>query len=171
MWNDTHPYIHPEECTADELIEKSIELAKVVKEIDPNAEVFGPALWGMLPCIQAGTSQNYTDAKWESIKGNYDWYLDYYLESMAKAEKETGVRLLDVVDVHYYAQDCSTDDAKLQAPRSLYDETYVKSCLPLLRKYFPPNQNPLINIIQEQIAIMNIILDIATSGKTDFSYC
>ena len=65
----------------------------------------------MLPCIQAGTSQNYTDAKWESIKGNYDWYLDYYLESMAKAEKETGVRLLDVVDVHYYAQDCSTDDA------------------------------------------------------------
>ncbi|NLK70108.1 MAG: glycoside hydrolase [Clostridiales bacterium] len=139
LWNDTHPYIHPEECTADELIEKSIELAKVVKEIDPNAEVFGPALWGMLPCIQAGTSQNYTDAKWESIKGNYDWYLDYYLESMAKAEKETGVRLLDVVDVHYYAQDCSTDDAKLQAPRSLYDETYVENSWlqPYFGKYFP----------------------------------
>ncbi|MGN1481188.1 glycoside hydrolase family 44 protein [Porcipelethomonas sp.] len=139
LWNDTHPYNHPEECTADELIEKSVELAKVVKEIDPNAEVYGPALWGMLPCIQAGTSTDFTDAKWESIKGNYNWYLDYYLESMANAEKESGQRLLDVVDVHYYAQDCSTDDGKLQAARSLYDESYVENSWlqPYYGKYFP----------------------------------
>lgn len=139
LWNDTHPYNHPEECTADELIEKSIELAQVVKDIDPNAEVYGPALWGILPCIQAGTSQEYTDAKWESIKGNYNWYLDYYLESMANAEKESGQRLLDVVDVHYYAQDCSTDDGKLQAARSLYDESYVENSWlqPYYGKYFP----------------------------------
>ncbi|MGN0620503.1 MAG: glycoside hydrolase family 44 protein [Porcipelethomonas sp.] len=139
LWNDTHPYNHPEECTADELIEKSVELAKVVKEIDPNAEVFGPALWGILPCIQAGTSTTYTDAKWESIKNNYDWYLDYYLESMANAEKTAGTRLLDVVDVHYYAQDCSTDDGKLQAARSLYDESYVENSWlqPYYGKYFP----------------------------------
>lgn len=139
LWNDTHPYIHSEECGADELIEKSIELAKVVKEIDPNAEVYGPALWGMLPCIQAGTGTNFTDPKWESIKGNYNWYLDYYLESMANAEKETGKRLLDVVDVHYYSQDCSTDDGKLQGARSLYDESYVENSWlqPYYGKYFP----------------------------------
>lgn len=139
LWNDTHPLLHPEECTANELIEKSIELAKVVKEIDPNAEVFGPALWGMLPCIQAGTSENFTDTEWNSIKGNYNWYLDYYLESMAKAEKETGTRLLDVVDVHYYSQDCSTDDGKLQAARSLYDESYVENSWlqPYFGGYFP----------------------------------
>ena len=139
LWNDTHPLNHPEECTADELIEKSIELASVVKEIDPNAEVYGPALWGMLPCIMAGTNGNYTDAKWESIKGNYNWYLDYYLESMANAEKEAGKRLLDVVDVHYYSQDCSTDDGKLQAARSLYDESYVENSWlqPYYGKYFP----------------------------------
>ncbi len=148
LWNDTHPYNHPEECTADELIEKSIELAKVVKELDPNAEVYGPALWGMLPCIQAGTSENFTDAKWESIKGNYNWYLDYYLESMANAEKESGKRLLDVVDVHYYSQDCSTDDGKLQAARSLYDENYVENSWlqPYFGKYFP-----LLPNIQESI--------------------
>lgn len=139
LWNDTHPYIHSEECGADELIEKSIELAKVVKEIDPNAEVFGPALWGMLPCIQAGTGTNFTDPAWESVKGNYNWYLDYYLESMANAEKETGTRLLDVVDIHYYSQDCSTDDGKLQAARSLYDEDYVENSWlqPYFGKYFP----------------------------------
>ena len=139
LWNDTHPYIHPEECGADELISKSIELAEVVKEIDPNAEVFGPALWGMLPCIQAGTSDTFTDPVWAAIKDNYNWYLDYYLESMAKAEKEAGKRLLDVVDVHYYSQDCSTDDGKLQAARSLYDESYVENSWlqPYFGRYFP----------------------------------
>lgn len=139
LWNDTHPLLHSEECTANELIEKSIDLAKVVKELDPNAEVFGPALWGMLPCIQAGTSENFVDAEWNSIKDNYNWYLDYYLESMAKAEKETGKRLLDVVDVHYYSQDCSTDDGKLQAARSLYDENYAENSWlqPYYGKYFP----------------------------------
>ncbi|MDE6103950.1 MAG: glycoside hydrolase family 44 protein, partial [Oscillospiraceae bacterium] len=139
LWNDTHPLLHPEECTANELIEKSIDLAKTVKEIDPNAEVFGPALWGILPCIQAGTSENFTDAEWNNIKNNYNWYLDYYLESMAKAESETGKRLLDVVDVHYYSQDCSTDDGKLQAARSLYDESYVENSWlqPYFGGYFP----------------------------------
>lgn len=148
LWNDTHPLLHPEECTANELIEKSIELAKVVKELDPNAEVYGPALWGMLPCIQAGTSESFTDTEWNSIKDNYNWYLDYYLESMAKAEKETGTRLLDVVDIHYYSQDCSTDDGKLQAARSLYDESYVENSWlqPYFGKYFP-----LLPNIQESI--------------------
>ena len=51
LWNDTHPLLHPEEVTNSELVSKSIELAKVVKEIDPDAEVFGPAFWGMLPCM------------------------------------------------------------------------------------------------------------------------
>ena len=99
-------------------------------------------------CIQAGTSEKFTDTKWESIKNNYNWYLDYYLESMANAEKETGNRLLDVVDIHYYSQDCSTDDGKLQAARSLYDENYVENSWlqPYFGKYFP-----LLPNIQESI--------------------
>lgn len=139
LWNDTHPLNHPEEAGCNELIEKSIELAKVVKDIDPDAEVFGPALWGMLPCIMAGNNGDFTDPEWEKVKNNYGWYVDYYLDSMAKAEKESGKRLLDVFDVHYYAQDCATDDARLQAARSLYDESYVENSWlqPYYGKYYP----------------------------------
>ncbi len=140
LWNDSHPYIHAEEVTNSELVSKSIELAKVVKEIDPKAEVFGPAFWGMLPCIQAGeTGGEFTDPDWQAVKGNYSWYLDYYLDQMAQAEEEYGTRLLDVIDVHYYAQDCSTDEAILQAARSLYDPTYVENSWlqPYLGQYFP----------------------------------
>ncbi|MBQ8298095.1 MAG: glycoside hydrolase family 44 protein, partial [Ruminococcus sp.] len=140
LWNDTHSLMHPDEVTNSELVSKSIELAKVVKSIDPNAEVFGPAFWGMLPCIQAGeTGNGFTDPDWQAVKNNYSWYLDYYLDQMAQAEEECGTRLLDVIDVHYYAQDCSTDEAILQAARSLYDPTYVENSWlqPYLGQYFP----------------------------------
>lgn len=139
LWNDTHPYLHGAEVSNSELVSKSIELASVVKRIDPNAEVFGPAFWGMLPCIQAGNGDSYTDPDWEAVKGNYNWYLDYYLDQMAQAEEEQGQRLLDVIDVHYYAQDCSTDEARMQAARSLYDPDYKENSWlhPYFSQYFP----------------------------------
>ncbi|WP_298482781.1 glycoside hydrolase family 44 protein [uncultured Ruminococcus sp.] len=139
LWNDTHPLIHGDEVSNSELISKSIELASVVKDIDPNAEVFGPAFWGMLPCIQAGNGNTYTDPDWAAVQNDYSWYMDYYLKQMADAEQEYGKRLLDVVDVHYYAQDCSTDEGRLQAARSLYDPDYKENSWlqPYFGGYFP----------------------------------
>lgn len=135
LWNDTHPLLHSAEVTNSELVSKSIELARVVKEIDPHAEIFGPAFWGMLPCIQISE----TDTDWQAVKGNYNWYMDYYLDQMAQAEETYGTRLLDVVDVHYYAQDCSNDAAILQAARSLYDPDYQENSWlqPYFGDYFP----------------------------------
>ena len=150
LWNDTHPYLHPEEVSSTELITKSIELAKAVKAVDPKAEIFGPAVWGMLPCLNCGDGSDikdasgnkigtYTDEDWTAVKSNYFWFLDYYLESMAKAEKENGKRLLDVVDVHYYSQGINSDEDILQAARSLYDPTYQENSwfMPWGKDYFP----------------------------------
>ena len=140
LWNDTHPYLHPEEMTNNELVSKSIELAKAVKAVDPKAEIFGPAFWGMLPCINAGESGNgFTDPEWQAVKGDYDWYLDYYLKQMADAEKESGTRLLDVIDVHYYSQGLNSDDDILLAARSLYDDSYVENSWlqPWAGQFFP----------------------------------
>ena len=90
LWNDTHPLLHSEEATANELIDKAIELGTVVKGIDPNAEIFGGVFWGMLPCINAGENGTYVDNDWQAVKADYNWYVDYYLDRMAKVEKETG---------------------------------------------------------------------------------
>jgi hypothetical protein len=68
----------------------------------------------------------------------YDWFIDYYLEQMALAEKENGKRLLDVLDLHYYTEakgecgkrTCDHFDndgciqARINAVRSLYDSNY-----------------------------------------------
>ena len=43
LWNDTHPLLHKDEVSNSELISKSVALAKVVKDLDPNAEIYGPA--------------------------------------------------------------------------------------------------------------------------------
>ncbi|MBR1555970.1 MAG: glycoside hydrolase [Oscillospiraceae bacterium] len=140
LWNDTHPRMHSEEVTNEELVSKSIELANVVKTIDPKAEVYGPAFWGMLPCMQIGeTGNGFTDPQWQAVKSNYNWYMDYYLDQMKQAETEYGKRLIDVFDVHYYAQDVSTDEGILQAARSLYDPEYQENSWlqPWAGGYFP----------------------------------
>ena len=60
--------------------------------------------------------------------------IPWYLQVAAGYEKQHGTRILDILDVHYYPQasnlnSCDEDEEtlknRLQAPRALYDWTYV----------------------------------------------
>ena len=136
LWHMTHSRMHPEQCTCEEIVEKNITMAKAVKEIDPDAEVFGPALFGY------SSFQNFVSAPdWNEIKSwrpDYRWFVDYYLDKMKEAEDENGVRLIDALDVHYYTEakgECGersckhyTNEncvkARFDSVRSLWDESY-----------------------------------------------
>ncbi|MBP5377913.1 MAG: glycoside hydrolase family 44 protein, partial [Ruminococcus sp.] len=100
LWNDTHSRMHPEPVTIEELKTKSIEMAKNIKKLDPNAEVFGPALYGYTAFDHLDDDDDHDE--WEKVKAenNYHWYLDTYLDDMHKASEEAGIRLLDVLDIH-----------------------------------------------------------------------
>ncbi|HOP92520.1 MAG TPA: glycoside hydrolase family 9 protein [Acetivibrio thermocellus] len=163
LWSHTHPRIHPDNVTAKELIEKSVALSKAVKKVDPYAEIFGPALYGF---AAYETLQSAPD--WGTEGEGYRWFIDYYLDKMKKASDEEGKRLLDVLDVHWYPEargggericfgadprNIETNKARLQAPRTLWDPTYIedswigqwkKDFLPILpnlldsiEKYYP----------------------------------
>ena len=112
LWHHTHSRIHGDIVTADELLKKSVDTAKAIKSIDSNAEIFGPALFGYTAFVQLSADD--VGADWKNINadGKYDWFISYYLEQMKKAEEESGQRLLDVLDVHYYSEakcpDCDT---------------------------------------------------------------
>ncbi len=140
LWQETHPRLHPEATTCSELVQKNIEYANAVKSIDPKAEVFGLTLYGM------GTYLSLKDAPdWKSTySSQYDWFLSYYLDEMAKAEELYGKRLIDVLDLHYYSDikgeggECRVTncmdsshteciDARMQAVRSLYDAEFVEN--------------------------------------------
>jgi Glycoside hydrolase family 44 len=132
LWSETHARIHPKKVTYGELVEKSIDHASAIKAVNPKALVFGPVCYGW-----AGmrTLQDAPDGAGRD-------FLDFYLAQMKAAEaKHGGRRLLDVLDVHWYPEARGGDiriagketappeliAARVQAPRSLWDPTYVES--------------------------------------------
>jgi mannan endo-1,4-beta-mannosidase len=135
LWPTTHPRIHPQKPTVAEILERSISLASVVKDYDPDAEVFGPALYGV------GAYATFQDAPdWKgNFSSRYKWFIDAYLEGMRREEERTGRRLLDVLDLHYYTEarcpldhrvcdDMNLNDGciytRFQSTRSLWDAAY-----------------------------------------------
>ncbi|MBN1984397.1 MAG: glycoside hydrolase family 44 protein [Chitinivibrionales bacterium] len=153
LWNSTHPRIHPQKVGCGELIEKSIAVARVIKNADPSAQVSGPALFGYSAYYDLCSADD-----WTSVKGNSDWFISYYLDQMRKASQSYGARLLDILDLHWYPEaqgdgqrilsGSSPDDgdpvtagaaaARMQAPRSLYDTTYAEDSW--ISKWMTPKQ-------------------------------
>ncbi|HET8653911.1 MAG TPA: glycoside hydrolase family 44 protein [Longimicrobiaceae bacterium] len=134
LWPSTHPRIHPDTTGARELIDRSVALASAVKAVDPSAGIMGPALYGMAAYV---TLQDAPD--WDAVKGGDGWFIDYYLDRMKEAAQTSGERLLDVLDLHWYPEargdhritDAAATtpkdvEARLQAPRTLWDSTYTE---------------------------------------------
>ncbi len=139
LWNTSHPLLHPLQTTCQELIQRSVALARSVKNIDPSAEVFGPVSYGF-----SGYYSLQGAPDWNTVsKGTlYTWFLDYYLDQMKKASDTTGKRLLDALDLHWYSAAVGSDAngisdpaatstadnlARVQAPRSLWDKSYAEN--------------------------------------------
>lgn len=128
LWNHTHSRIHPDPVGMKELSDKSIEVAAAVKKLDPNAEIFGPALYGYTAYDHLADDDS--SSEWEALKsqGGYHWYIDYYLDTMKKAEAEKGTRLLDVLDIHYYSESSRVGaEDRLQSVRTLYEKGFVEN--------------------------------------------
>lgn len=138
LWNGTHRLSHGEHVTCEELIEKSTDLAKVVKDMDSGAEVFGPSLYGYTAFQSLAGAPDWNE---KQSAGNYRWFIDYYLDEMKKAEQQDGRRLLDVLDIHYYTEakgecgqrSCNHYDndacvrARLDSVRSLFEDGYCEN--------------------------------------------
>lgn len=135
LWRHTHSLVHGEALTCEELIQKSVDLASVVKEADEGAEVFGPSLFGYSAFDSLAGAPDWRQLKKDN---GYRWFIDCYLDGMRKAEEENGTRLLDVLDIHFYTEakgacgerSCRHYDndecikARLDSVRSLYDADY-----------------------------------------------
>lgn len=141
LWGSTHEEVRGNRLGKnryvltgyEELVQRSIEYAAAIKDAAPGALVFGPALSGW------NGYQNLFHNDAPDPAGR-QFFLAYYLERMHRAGLAQGRRLLDVLDVHFYSQVNSTHhqsvanewaeqdpamiQARVQAPRSLWDPTY-----------------------------------------------
>ncbi len=130
LWGSTHKEIWPTAPSYDEFIKRTTDYATMARRQLPAAEVLGFASFGWYG--------------WRTFTGTYKDgdFLDYYLDKMKAAEESAGQRLIDYVDLHWYPEANVGGDkktritnggtsagevkARLQAPRSLWDASYVE---------------------------------------------
>ncbi|MFN7160310.1 MAG: glycoside hydrolase family 44 protein [Candidatus Gracilibacteria bacterium] len=132
LWSSTHPLVHSAKVTYEEIAERSIRFAKMIKDVMPDTLVFGAVSYGF---NEFETLQDAPDKNGRN-------YVEYFLSAMKTAEDQAGKRLVDVLDLHWYPeargggrritenngadQSKGEIEARLQAPRSLWDQTYVE---------------------------------------------
>lgn len=144
-WHTTHKEVMsdlnddadtPRLQTYDGFVDTTIAFARAAKTVAPNAVVFGPAVatYAGITTLGRYPKDDPTYGSWRTKP-----FLTVYLDRLRAAEAAAGRRLVDVLDVHWYPaagtrhgeitndyapQDSADVEARLQAPRSLWDPTY-----------------------------------------------
>ncbi|MFL5582815.1 MAG: glycoside hydrolase family 44 protein, partial [Gemmatimonadaceae bacterium] len=137
LWNSTHRDVHPEPVSYDELLERTIRYGTAIRRADPGALIAGPAAWGWPGYFfSAVDAQRGFWLRPDRLRHGNVPLLPWYLRRLREHERRTGVRVLDVVDVHFYpmgagvggddgARDPETAARRIRATRALWDSTYV----------------------------------------------
>lgn len=143
LWDSTHRDVHPEGTTYDELLEKTIAFGTAVRKADPEAIIAGPAEWGWPGYFYSGKDAKAGFRVKPDRRAHGDEpLLAWYLKKLREHEQKTGVKVLDVLDVHLYPQaegvqfgddeggdgggktDRATNDLRFRTTRSLWDREY-----------------------------------------------
>jgi hypothetical protein len=128
LWTVTHSRIRPGgPVSYAEMIDRTIAFAAAIKAVAPSALVFGPVSYGW---------QGFVSLQDAPDRAGRD-FLDFYLASLRDAERSSGRRLVDVLDLHWYPEARgggvritepntapAVAAARVQAPRSLWDPSY-----------------------------------------------
>ena len=119
MWPWTHSDVI--EKNTNEVFEMMMQnyfaTAKAIRAIDPTVKLTGPAAGSEWTWFTPADNQPTYNGK------KYCW-LEYFLLRCAEEEKATGIKMLDVIDIHFYPGDKSVADV-LQTHRVLWDTDFV----------------------------------------------
>ena len=101
VWPWTHRPIVPVGPTMDDIRDRMIAYAGVVKAVDPNAQIVGPEEWGW-PNYFKSPYDTFTGGDTDrNNHGGWD-YMPWLLNQLKLTNNATGQRLLDVFSLHYY---------------------------------------------------------------------
>jgi hypothetical protein len=138
IWHATHRDVHPIGANLDEMRDKTLGYAAMIKTRDAGAVVFGPEEWGWSGYFysgydqQYGAAHNYSAYPDRAAHGNED-YIPWLLDQWRLTNAATGRRLIDVLSVHFYPQGGEFSDdvsagmqlKRNRSTRSLWDTNYV----------------------------------------------
>jgi hypothetical protein len=163
LWSTTHRDVHPNPLTYDELLERTIAYGTAIRKADPDAIIAGPTSYGWWEYFYSTKDHDEGFRSKPDRKAHGDVPLiAWYLQKLAEHEKKTGVRILDVLDVHIYPQadnvqgpdgqggdgggetDRKTNDLRFRTTRSLWDRDYVDESWIKEAVYLIPRMKDLI---------------------------
>ena len=117
IWNGTHDYAMPTLISAADFMDRFIDLAKKAKALYPGIKICGPV-----------TTSEWQWYKWSneniSINSRYYCWLEYFIKRLGDEYMATGIKLVDVVDIHNYPWYNNDNAAALQGHRIYYDPLY-----------------------------------------------
>jgi len=132
LWDSTHRDVHPIPLTYDELWNFTESYASAVKKAYPNSKIFGPVFWGWC-AYMFSPADGCADGPDRESHGDLP-FLQWYISQLAQYQQQTGVQLVDVIDIHFYPQESNVDSEdedpvtaalRLSSTRGLWDPTYV----------------------------------------------
>lgn len=117
IWNGTHDDITKEQPSAEEFMQLYFEVAKKARAKFPGIKICGP--------VPANEWQwyNWNNDVISYNNKKYTW-LEYFILRIAEEQKVTGIRLLDVLDIHFYPGETNAEDI-VQLHRVYFDKNYV----------------------------------------------
>ena len=116
IWSGTHDDVMKTQCSAEEFMQLYFKVAKAARAKYPDIKLSGPVPANEWQWYRWGNDGIPSDGK------KYCW-LEFFIKRIAEEEKASGIRLLDVLDIHYYPE---TSDATkcVQLHRVFFDRNY-----------------------------------------------
>jgi hypothetical protein len=106
----------PAQITAEQFMQRYFEVAKKARTLYPEIKLVGP--------VTANEWQWYNWPTAISSGGKtYPW-LEYFIKRVGEEQKTSGVRLLDVLDIHFYPSSSNAAQV-VQYHRVFFDKTYI----------------------------------------------
>ncbi len=136
LWNTTHRDVHPQPVSYDELLRRTIDYGTAIRRADPEGVLAGPAEWGWSAYFYSAKDlASGWDRRPDRLAHGNVPLVPWYLQRLAAYEKEHGVRLLDLLDLHFYpaaegvygdraATDERTAALRIRSTRALWDPEY-----------------------------------------------
>lgn len=116
IWNGTHDDVMPVQLSAEDFMQRYFAVAKKARQRYPEIKLVGP--------VPANEWQWYNWSNGISSGGkNYAW-LEYFIKRVAEEQAASGIRLLDVLDIHFYPETNNANEI-VQLHRVYFDKDFV----------------------------------------------
>ena len=121
-WTSTHDDVMPatKAISAEDYIQRYVAVATKARALFPEIKIVGPVFTNEWQWYNWQNNDAVPDPQNPAKK--YPW-VEYFIKRIAEEQQRTGVRLLDVLDFHFYPEN-NNRNITLQLHRVFYDMTY-----------------------------------------------